>query len=252
MNYYSKHIGDFNNKTRHLSRIERSLFSDAIELYYSTERPLISDINKLSRLLLATTEEEKDALKIILNEFFILKKDVYRNKRCDEELAIYNSKCKHNQRVGKLGGRPKKDHSKDKIKKPSGFPKITQVVSKYNPNQEPVPTPIPIPIPIPIKDKTINELLAQNLVKKELARDWLKHREKKKAQVTETVINIIDNESRKAKISFSDALIVSIERNWVSFKADWYLKNQKKDKFDGLTFVNKGRTENLHEKLIEN
>tara|TARA_R110002012_G_scaffold274488_2_gene460808 strand:+ start:11854 stop:12603 length:750 start_codon:yes stop_codon:yes gene_type:complete len=249
MNYYSKHIGDFNNKTRHLSRIERSLFSDAIELYYSTERPLISDINKLSRLLLANTEEEKDALKIILDEFFTLKKGVYRNKRCDEELAIYNSKCKHNQRVGKLGGRPKKDHSKDKSQKPSGFPNITQVVSKNNPTQEPVPILIKKEIH---KEKSVTPLarLVSLNINSQIAKDWLQLRNSLKAPVTATVIQSFQKEADKSKMTLEEVFKICIENSWRGFKAEWL--HCKPDKFDGLAFVNQGRTENLHEKLIEN
>ena len=250
MNYYSKHIGDFNNKTRHLSRIERSLFSDAIELYYSTERPLISDINKLSRLLLANTEEEKDALKIILDEFFTLKKGVYRNKRCDEELAIYNSKCKHNQRVGKLGGRPKKDHSKDKSQKPSGFPNITQVVSKNNPTQEPVPILIKKEIH---KEKSVTPLarLVSLKIDSQIAKDWLQLRNSLKAPVTATVIKTFQKEADKSKMTLEEVFKICIENSWRGFKAEWL--HCKPDKFDGLAFVNQGRKErSFNEKLIEN
>jgi len=47
MNYYPHHIGDFNSATRHLTRIERSVYRDLIELYYDTEAPLSRDVDKL-------------------------------------------------------------------------------------------------------------------------------------------------------------------------------------------------------------
>ena len=50
MHYYSHNIGDFNNSTRHLTRVERSLYRDLIELYYDSEQPLQSvDRAKLAR-----------------------------------------------------------------------------------------------------------------------------------------------------------------------------------------------------------
>ena len=101
MNYYQKHIGDFNNKTRHLTRVERSLFSDAIELYYDTEEPLISDLKKLERLLLVHSEEEKTALKIVLDEFFVLTDDGYFNKRCDKEVKKYQAFMESKSKAGK-------------------------------------------------------------------------------------------------------------------------------------------------------
>ncbi len=101
MNYYQKHIGDFNNKTRHLTRVERSLFSDAIELYYDTEEPLISDLKKMERLLLVHSEEEKSALKVVLDEFFVLTDDGYFNKRCDKEVKKYQAFMESKSKAGK-------------------------------------------------------------------------------------------------------------------------------------------------------
>lgn len=101
MHFYQKNIGDFNNATRHLTRVERSLFSDAIELYYDTEKPLTSDINKLNRLLLAHSQEEKDALLVVLSEFFTLTDYGYFNKRCHEEIIKYQSFMNSKSKAGK-------------------------------------------------------------------------------------------------------------------------------------------------------
>ena len=56
MNYYQHHIGDFNNATRHLTRVERSLYRDLIELYYDTEKYLTDDVDWLERKMMARTE----------------------------------------------------------------------------------------------------------------------------------------------------------------------------------------------------
>jgi len=101
MHFYQKNIGDFNNATRHLTRVERSLFSDAIELYYDTEKPLTLDINKLNRLLLANSQDEKDALLVVLAEFFTLTDDGYFNKRCNEEILKYQSYMESKSKAGK-------------------------------------------------------------------------------------------------------------------------------------------------------
>ena len=101
MHYYQKHIGDFNNATRHLTRVERSLYSDAIELYYETEKPLVLDFERLCKLLLAVTDEEKTALKSILSEFFTQAENGYFNKRCNEEIVKYQSFIDSRSRAGK-------------------------------------------------------------------------------------------------------------------------------------------------------
>lgn len=105
MYYYQKHIGDFNNATRHLTRVERSLYSDAIELYYETEKPLINDFERLCKLLLAVTEEEKTALKSILSEFFTETEKGFLNKRCNEEIVKYQSLISSRSKAGKASAK---------------------------------------------------------------------------------------------------------------------------------------------------
>lgn len=97
MNFYSHHIGDFNNATRHLSRLERSIYRDLLELYYDTEKPLTTDFDKLARRCLVA-DDERGAMRDVLNEFFELTDDGYRNKRADREIAAY-------QRMGEGGKR---------------------------------------------------------------------------------------------------------------------------------------------------
>ena len=87
VNYYQHHIGDFNSATRHLTRVERSIYRDLIELYYDTESPLTANIDRLARKVMATNDHEFEALNAVLGEFFILEGDVYTHSRCDEELA---------------------------------------------------------------------------------------------------------------------------------------------------------------------
>ena len=91
MNHYPHHIGDFNNGTRHLTRIERSIYRDLIELYYDTEAPLNGDIEVLQRRIIARSEEEKAALVAVLEEFFTLQDGSYFHARCEEELARYKT-----------------------------------------------------------------------------------------------------------------------------------------------------------------
>jgi len=92
MNYYLHHIGDFNNATRHLNRLERSIYRDLIELYYDKETPIINDLKKIERLLLIRDNDEKEALLTILDEFFTLQDDGYHNTRCDSDLNTYRKK----------------------------------------------------------------------------------------------------------------------------------------------------------------
>ncbi|MBH0095948.1 YdaU family protein [Psychrobacter sp. NZS113] len=95
MHYYPHHIADFNNATRHLGRLERSIYRDCIEMYYDTESPLDgTDLERLQRRLLCHSDAEKVALDFILNEFFEEEGGIYMNGRCDREIATYKARDK--------------------------------------------------------------------------------------------------------------------------------------------------------------
>ncbi len=74
VHFYQHNIGDFNNATRHLSRLERSIYRDLLEHYYSTEKPLIADVERLARLCLVD-ENDRGAMRDVLNEYFLLQED---------------------------------------------------------------------------------------------------------------------------------------------------------------------------------
>ncbi len=119
MNHYPHHIGDFNNATRHLTFVERALYRELLDLYYDTEQPLNADFDRLARRVLASTEELRSVLQGLLEEFFVLAEDGWRNARCDEELAAYVQKQEQQSRAGKASA-AKRKVAKQPPKKPDG------------------------------------------------------------------------------------------------------------------------------------
>lgn len=101
MYQYPHHIGDFNTKTRHLSRLERSIFRDMLDMYFDTELPLDgSDINLLARRLLCRSPEEVDAMQFVLAEFFEKQAgDMYANHECDAVIAQYRAQAENRETV---------------------------------------------------------------------------------------------------------------------------------------------------------
>lgn len=143
MNYYPHHIGDFNNATRHLTRVERSMYRDAIELYYDTEMPLVCAFAQLSRRLIAHSDDEKDALKYILDEFFTLTDDGYVHARCEREIDRYKANNSAKARAGKASAeaRRKKHEGKQKKKdaqKQQVFNTCSTQAEQNPTNQEPI------------------------------------------------------------------------------------------------------------------
>lgn len=92
MNYYSHNIGDYAQATMHLSLVEDAIYSRLLRRYYSEEQPIIDDIQQVCRWVGARTQEEREAVPVILSEFFKLVDGYWHNKRADEEIAAYQSK----------------------------------------------------------------------------------------------------------------------------------------------------------------
>jgi uncharacterized protein YdaU (DUF1376 family) len=92
VNFYSFHIGDYASKTRHLSWDEDMAYRRLLDMYYGTEKPLPKDKAVIYRLMMARTPEQKEAVDVVLGEFFEETDAGYRNQRCDEEIAGYAGK----------------------------------------------------------------------------------------------------------------------------------------------------------------
>lgn len=92
MNYYEHHIGDYAEATAHLTFIEDATYSRLIRKYYATEKPLPMDVKFVQRLINARSKEEKNAVISVLNEFFILTDDGWRQERCDHEIARFKDR----------------------------------------------------------------------------------------------------------------------------------------------------------------
>ena len=90
MIYFRFHIGDWEQKTRLLSPIEKGIYVDLLTYYYSTERPIVR--SNYERITRGYTEEEKKAADYVLATFFTEKDGCYYNKRCEEEIAAWQEK----------------------------------------------------------------------------------------------------------------------------------------------------------------
>ena len=113
MNYYNFHIGDFNNATRHLTRSERSIYRDLIDMYYDKEQAIdASNFDLLARRLLCRSDEEKVDLQFVLDEFFKLENDgLYHLSRCDEEIAAYHEKVENASKAGRASAAKRSEKS---------------------------------------------------------------------------------------------------------------------------------------------
>jgi len=137
VNFYPHHISDFNNATRHLTRVERSVYRDAIELYYDTESALIFDVGRLERRLICTDETEKEALKSILSEFFIKTDEGFIHERCEIEIAKYRANTSAKAKAGIASAEARRKKKAEREQKSTGVEHALNSVEQTI-NQEPI------------------------------------------------------------------------------------------------------------------
>ncbi len=134
MNFYPHHISDFNNATRHLTRVERSVYRDAIEMYYDTESVLTGDLTRLQKKLLCRSDEEKQALNDVLDEFFDLHDDGYFHERCDHEIAKYRANISSKAKAGIASAKARKQKAAERKQNSTRVKYSSTLVH----NQEPI------------------------------------------------------------------------------------------------------------------
>lgn len=158
MFYFKFHIGDYRTDTQHLTLLEHGVYMTLMATYYTSEQPLPKDERQLLRLAGARTDEEKQAVLDVVNEFFIPTETHWVHSRIDFELSEYHSKAEANRENGKKGGRPKKNSPQKPTNNPSGFDSLankTQVVSEIKPNDNPSET---------LTNKPINPLTHEPII----------------------------------------------------------------------------------------
>ncbi|VWB83378.1 hypothetical protein BLA13014_03846 [Burkholderia aenigmatica] len=131
MNYYPHHIGDFRSGTVNMTRVERWIYRDLIDVYYDTEKPLPLDLDAVCYAVGVSTEEERRAVANLLRFKFTQTDTGYMHDRCEIEIAAYRTRAETAQENGKKGGRPKKraatgsgtkQNPPETQEKPTGFP----------------------------------------------------------------------------------------------------------------------------------
>jgi uncharacterized protein YdaU (DUF1376 family) len=106
--HYPHHIGDFDKATRHLTRIERSVYRDLIDLYYDTEQRLTLDMAALCRRVVARSNEEATAVQQVLNEFFTETPTGWYHDRCEAEIDAYHANTSQKALAGKASAEAKR------------------------------------------------------------------------------------------------------------------------------------------------
>jgi uncharacterized protein YdaU (DUF1376 family) len=108
MHYYQFNIGDYAKSTKHLTLLEDLAYRRLLDIYYDTEKPLISNVKQLARI--AGMSEYIDEINNVLSDFFTETEEGFTQKKTACEIEAYQAKAGTARVNGKLGGRPKGEH----------------------------------------------------------------------------------------------------------------------------------------------
>ena len=200
MHYYQFNIGDYKAATGHLSNEEDLAYRRLLDMYYDSEQKIPLDTQWVARRI----RVEASVVRDVLNDMFEKHEDGWFHARCEDVIAVYHAMAEKNRANGRLGGRKKN---------PVGIPVAsdTQPIAKATINYKPET----------INHKPNNTVAPPNGVTDSVWQDWLSLRKAKRAAVTQTAIDGIEREAKKAGVSLQAALETCCARGWTGFKADW-------------------------------
>lgn len=234
MNYYPFHIGDYASTTRHLSWDEDLAYRRLIDAYYAREEAIPADKRAVYRLVCATTDAQREAVDVVLQEFFVLSGDVWVQSRCEAEIHVAKTKREKAAQSAKLRWEQAKALQEQMQAQSERNANASETLCERIENACEGNAPNPNPNPNISTDVDIKKTRASRFdarahllsigVPEQIARDWLTHRKAKRAAPTQTAIERISKEAAKARITLADALSISCQRGWVGFEAAWISK----------------------------
>ena len=233
MNYYPFHIGDYASATRHLSWDEDTAFRRLLDVYYTTEKPIPNDLRQCCRLVMATTETQREAVEIVLKEFFVLTDEGWINTRADREISIMREKQqKQRDKANRRWHKPKSEHGNTNtqcaaLPQHSDIDATAYATASENDANAMPPTPTPTP-----KNIKRIALAPPDGVSEKTWQDFQRLRRQKRAPLTETALDGIRIEATRAGYSLEQALATCCLRGWQGFDADWVAGKQTST--DGL------------------
>jgi uncharacterized protein YdaU (DUF1376 family) len=198
MHYFDFNIKDYAFATMHFDYVHHGAYLKLISLYYESEKPLPLDVKEIVLLTQARKEEEINAVKYILDKFFIQTETGYIQKRCDAEIQAFKNKSDKAKKAINTRWNKQKDTD------------VIQTNYERNTKQEPINN----------KQKTKNTDTPSG-VDENVWKDYLKIRKAKNLPVTDIAIAGIAREAAKVNKTLNEVLIICCENSWAGFKAEW-------------------------------
>jgi uncharacterized protein YdaU (DUF1376 family) len=135
MLFYTRHLGDYARDTGHLTTYEHGVYTLLLDRFYATEKPFGE--REAMQLCRPTNGRERDRIRRILNDFFILTASGYVNARAMKEMEkVHEKQAKAKQSAQTRWMRTHNERNADamlsnnqypitNIQKPKGIAKVS-------------------------------------------------------------------------------------------------------------------------------
>ena len=218
--YLPLYTGDYLRDTRHLTPLKHGVYMLLLMHCWDQKGPVPLDEQEAAGITNCRSSDEVEALRYILNRYFVRMDDGWYNTRMMRQLQQSEAISHNRAEAGRMGGlaRAAKD--------------AKQVLSKCQASakHEPVsPSPSPSLNQEESKPKThtrfsAREYLLSKGVDEQTTQDYLAIRRAKKLTPTLKALESIQTEAEKAGISFGKAIETCCVESWAGFKASWMEK----------------------------
>ena len=128
MHYFKRNIGDYHKKAGRLTMLQHGAYTLLLDSCYDREQ--FPTIDEALDWVWASSEAETEAVKFVLNKFFVNENGKFIQYRIQDELERYHKNASTNQRIAM------EREAKRKEKRTKREP----TVNEAPPNQEPLTT----------------------------------------------------------------------------------------------------------------
>lgn len=153
--YMPFYTGDYLRDTRHLTPMKHGVYVLLLFYCWDQKGPLPLDEQECAGIANCRSADEVDALRYVLERFFVKFEDGYYNKRIEDEIAKAEFKSKNLSENGKKGAEARKKTQKIKQLKSNAkqMPSKCQAIDEHLPvDLDLRPRPYTNPIPTPKSD----------------------------------------------------------------------------------------------------
>ena len=213
--YIALYPSDYLADTAHLGLTEHGVYWRMLLHYYQHCKPFPNDLEKINRVILAATPEEKRVTEYILGEFFTLERhedgvNYWHHARADWEICAAEARHISAVERGKKGGRPRKKAELN----------LSFTSAKAEPKQ-PEPEPEPEEKPKTYTRFAARAYLSGKGVSTQTITDYLAIRKEKKLTPTLLAFEEIEREAAKVGMTLPEAIDHCCKSAWAGFKASW-------------------------------